>query len=60
MNRRLHTPIIACTASALALSAGLLFAGTGLIVMALLARGFVPAPGPTRPVRGDSERLTSA
>jgi|GEM_PF-1023589 len=27
MNRRLHTPIIACTAAALALSAGLLFAG---------------------------------
>ncbi|MCD9007125.1 hypothetical protein LDO31_12940 [Luteimonas sp. XNQY3] len=27
MNRRLHAPIIACTASALALSAGLLFAG---------------------------------
>ncbi|MDR7194823.1 hypothetical protein [Luteimonas terrae] len=30
MNRRLHTPIIACTASALALSAGLLFAGPAL------------------------------
>ena len=27
MNRRLHTPIIACTALALLLSAGLLFAG---------------------------------
>jgi methionine sulfoxide reductase heme-binding subunit len=29
-------------------SVGLLFAGTALIVLALLARGFVPAPGPTR------------
>jgi sulfoxide reductase heme-binding subunit YedZ len=42
-------------------SLALLFAGSGLIVMGLLARGFVPAPGPTRPVvdsRPDS--LTSA
>lgn len=30
MNRRLHTPIIACTAAALALSAGLLFAAPAL------------------------------
>lgn len=28
----------------------LLFAATALIVMALLARGFVPAPGPTRQI----------
>lgn len=41
-------------------SLGLLFAGTGLIVMALLARGFVPAPGPVRPIRGESAPLTSA
>jgi len=41
-------------------SLGLLFAGTGLIVVALLARGFVPAPAPTRPVRGRTEPLTSA
>ena len=42
-------------------SLGLLFAGTALIVMGLLARGFIPAPGPTRTVTGaDPERLTSA
>jgi predicted ferric reductase len=41
-------------------SLALLFAGTGLIVMGLLARGFVPAPGPVRPIRGESEPLTSA
>jgi len=41
-------------------SLGLLFAGTGLIVVALLARGFVPAPAPTRPVSGRTEPLTSA
>lgn len=29
-------------------SLGLLFAGTALVVLGLLARGFVPAPGPTR------------
>ena len=29
-------------------SEGLLIAGTALLVMGLLARGFVPAPGPTR------------
>ncbi len=41
-------------------SLGLLFAGTALIVMGLLARGFVPAPGPSRPVAGsDPERLTA-
>ena len=33
-------------------SIAILFAGTALVVMGLLARGFVPAPGPTRPVRG--------
>jgi len=42
-------------------SLGLLFAGTALIVMGLLARGFIPAPGPTRDVAGAGpERLTSA
>jgi sulfoxide reductase heme-binding subunit YedZ len=41
-------------------SLGVLLAGTGLVVVALLARGFVPAPGPTRPVRGESAPLTSA
>lgn len=40
-------------------SLGLIFAGTALIVMGLLARGFVPAPGPTRTVV-DSKPLTSA
>jgi predicted ferric reductase len=40
-------------------SLGLLFAGTALIVMALLARGFVPAPGPTREIV-DRHPLTSA
>lgn len=41
-------------------SLGLLFAGTGLVVTALLARGFVPAPGPTRPIKGSTDSLTSA
>jgi sulfoxide reductase heme-binding subunit YedZ len=40
-------------------SLGLLFAGTALIVMALLARGFVPAPGPSRPIP-DRQALTSS
>ena len=44
-------------------SIGILFAGTGLVVMGLLARGFVPAPGPTRqpaePI-DSQEPLTSA
>ena len=40
-------------------SLGLLFTGTALIVMALLARGFVPAPGPSRPVKGEPT-LTSS
>jgi len=31
-------------------SLALLFAATALVVMALLARGFVPAPGPVRPI----------
>ena len=31
-------------------SLALLFAGTALLVMGLLARGFVPAPAPTRPI----------
>ena len=29
-------------------SLGILIAGTGLLVFGLLARGFVPSPGPTR------------
>ena len=29
-------------------SIGVLIAGSGLLVMGLLARGFIPAPGPTR------------
>jgi predicted ferric reductase len=33
-------------------SLGLLFTATALLVMALLARGFVPAPGPRREIRG--------
>lgn len=42
-------------------SVGLLFAGTGLVVMALLARGFVPAPGPQRQFPAASgNSLTSA
>ncbi len=42
-------------------SLGLLFTGTALVVMALLARGFVPAPGPSRAVGTDAKRsLTSA
>lgn len=41
-------------------SLALLFTGTGLLVMGLLARGFVPAPGPVRPIRGETEPLTSA
>ena len=42
-------------------SLALLFAGGALIVMALLARGFVPAPGPVRPIADKSaEPLTSA
>jgi methionine sulfoxide reductase heme-binding subunit len=40
-------------------SLALLFSGTALVVMGLLARGFVPAPGPTRTF-SDSEGLTSA
>lgn len=41
-------------------SVGLLFTGTGLIVTALLARGFVPAPGSSRVARDGREPLTSA
>jgi len=42
-------------------SLALLFSGAALIVMGLLARGFVPAPGPTRPITAKkTERLTSA
>lgn len=40
MNRRLHTPIIACTAAALALSVGLLFAGPAL------SAGGITTPAP--------------
>jgi predicted ferric reductase len=42
-------------------SLALLFTGAALIVMGLLARGFVPAPGPSRPMAGkDAQPLTSA
>jgi methionine sulfoxide reductase heme-binding subunit len=45
-------------------SLALLFAGTGLVVTALLARGFVPAPGPVVPAerhdRTDRSALTRA
>lgn len=42
-------------------SLALLFTGSALIVMGLLARGFVPAPGPQRPVAGSAPgTLTSA
>lgn len=44
-------------------SIGILFAGTALVVLGLLARGFVPAPGPVRPLPGDDPAtapLTSA
>ncbi len=40
-------------------SIGLLITGTGLIVLGLLARGFVPAPGPTRVIEGQ-QPLTHA
>ena len=52
MNRRLQTPIIACTAATLALSAGLLFAGpngqAGASVDAALA---VPAAAAKAPAQ---------
>ena len=42
-------------------SLALLFTGVGLVVTALLARGFVPAPGPTRfAPEGERSSLTSA
>ncbi len=42
-------------------SLAMLFAGAALIVLALLARGFVPAPGPVRPItEKSSQPLTSA
>lgn len=42
-------------------SLALLFTGTALIVMGLLARGFVPAPGPTRDFASTGpDSLTSA
>ena len=41
-------------------SLAVLFAGSALVVTGLLARGFVPAPAPTRPVAGDRTTLTSA
>lgn len=40
-------------------SLALLFAGTALIVMGLLARGFIPAPGPQREITG-KPTLTSS
>jgi methionine sulfoxide reductase heme-binding subunit len=41
-------------------SIALLFAATALIVMALLARGFVPAPGPTREITERAPRGSAA
>ena len=42
-------------------SIGILFAGTALVVLGLLARGFVPAPGPVRPIpESTPHRHTSA
>ena len=41
------------------LGVALLLIATTLIVMALLARGFVPAPGPTRQIT-DRKPLTSS
>ena len=42
-------------------SIGILFAGTALVVLGLLARGFVPAPGPVRPIpESTPQRHTSA
>jgi len=41
-------------------SLALIFAGVGLVVTALLARGFVPAPGPMRFADDDRSSLTSA
>jgi len=55
MNRRLHTPIIACTASALALSAGLLFAGP-----ALSAGEVAPPPAVAAKARVQTERVASS
>ena len=40
-------------------SLALLFAGTALIVMGLLARGFIPAPGPQRQIT-EKPTLTSS
>jgi len=40
-------------------SLALLFTATALVVMALLARGFVPAPGPHREIRGESSLTPS-
>jgi predicted ferric reductase len=42
--------VLAGTDALASWSLAILFAGTALIVMALLARGFVPAPGPVRPI----------
>lgn len=56
--------VLAGTDALASWSLALLCTGAGLIVMGLLARGFIPAPGPQRTIRssGDSpaERLTSA
>ncbi len=40
-------------------SLALLFTATALVVMALLARGFVPAPGPHREIRGETSLTPS-
>ena len=52
MNRKLQTPIIACTAAALALSAGLLFAGpNGQAEAATDAALALPASAEKAPAR---------
>ncbi|MCD9028662.1 hypothetical protein LDO26_10640 [Luteimonas sp. BDR2-5] len=56
MNRRLHTPIIACSASALALAAGLVLAipaASGIDPAAAPAPARTTAPAPERAVRGE-------
>lgn len=42
--------VLAGTDALMDWSIGLLITGSALVVMGLIARGFIPAPGPTRPV----------
>lgn len=55
MNRRLHTPIIACTALALALSGGLLFAGPAPAA----GKTAVPAMAAAAKARAQAERAAT-